>query len=284
MASQGGLSISGVIRLKPPGPQEPSGRILLIDDLAIYRRIVPVRLGPLGRDVDSVGNAEEARAYMLRQRPDLILLDVIMPGTDGLVFCKELKSSPATRSIPVIMLTDLKGNAHERSLEAGADDYMPKRIDDAVLRMRVQLHLHLEQLRRKAVDTPSSPVPASIVLATRSPLPKVQLPAQFSQDGHATRIVDRLEDVALALMPEDRMVILDMELGIEEMHATVSQIRMDPATAGLPVLLLCEKEELAHLLAIEFMVDDVLWKPLKAQVTRHRLQYLMELARRTFGG
>lgn len=263
--------------------QGPTGRILLIDDLALYRRIVPARLGPLGRDVDSVANADEARIYLRKRRPDLILLDVIMPGTDGLDYCRELKADPATRDIPVIMLTDLKGNAHERSLEAGADDYMPKRIDDAVLRMRVQLHMHLEELRKKSKGIPLAPVPASILLATRSPLLKAQLPAQFAQDGHGTRIVDKLEDVTLALMPEDRLVILDMELGIEEMHATVSQIRMDPTTAGLPILLLCEKEELSHLLAIEFMVDDVLWKPLKAQVTRHRLQYLMELARRTFG-
>ena len=265
-----------------PTSQGPAGRILLIDDLAIYRRIVPARLGPLGREVDSVSNAEEARVYMRKRKPDLILLDVIMPGTDGLVFCRELKSDPETRDIPVIMLTDLKGNAHERSLEAGADDYMPKRIDDAVFRMRVQLHMHLEELRKKAKGVPSPPLPSSVLLATRSPLLKAQLPAQFGQDGHTTRMVDKLEDVILALMPEDRLVILDMELGIEGMHATVSQIRMDPTTAGLPILLLCEKEELSHLLAIEFMVDDVLWKPLKAQVTRHRLQYLMELARRTF--
>ena len=57
---------------------------------------------------------------------------------------------------------------------------------------------------------------------------------------------------------------------------------MDPSLAGMAVILLCEKEELGSLLAIEFMIDDVLWKPLKAQVTRHRLQYLLELARRSF--
>ena len=262
--------------------QGSGGKILLVDDLAIYRRIVPARLGPLGREVESVGNAEEARVYLRKRRPGLILLDVIMPGTDGLAYCKELKADPATRDIPVIMLTDLKGNAHERSLEAGADDYMPKRADDAVFRIRVQLHLHLEELRRASGRAASPSAPTSVLLATRSPLLRAQLPAQFAQDGHSTRLVDRLEDVGLAIMPEDRLVILDMELGIEEMHSTLSQVRMDPTTAGLPILLLCEKEELSHLVAIEFMVDDVLWKPMKAQVTRHRVQYLLELARRTF--
>ncbi|MBI4912421.1 MAG: response regulator [Acidobacteria bacterium] len=262
--------------------EKGSGRILLVDDLALYRRVVPARLGALGREVDACANAEEARSYLARRRPELILLDVIMPGTDGLTFCRELKEDPRTRDIPVLMLTDLRGNAHERSLEAGADDYLPKRLDDALFRIRVQLHLHLVDLRRRDGGAPSPSVPAPILVATRSPLLRAQLPAQFSGGGHTTRLVDQLEDVPLALMPEDRLVVMDMELGVEEMHAAVSQIRMEPTTAGLPVLLLCEKEELSHLLAIEFMIDDVLWKPLKAQVTRHRLALLLELARRTF--
>jgi len=243
---------------------------------------VPVRLGALGRDIDAVSNVDEARAYLARRKPELILLDVIMPGVDGLAYCKELKADPNTRDIPVLMLTDLKGNAHERSLEVGADDYMPKRIDDAVFRIRVQLHLHLLELRRRDQGSPASTEPTSILLATRSPLLKAQLPAQFAQDGHSTRIVDRLEDVVLAALPQDRLIVLDMELGIDEMHSAVAQIRMDPGMSGVAILLLCEKEELTSLLAIEFMVDDVLWKPLKAQVTRHRLQYMLELARRSF--
>ena len=259
-----------------------ASRILLVDDLAIYRRLVPVRLGALGRDIDAVCNVDEARADLAKRRPELILLDVIMPGVDGLTYCRELKADPKTRDIPVLMLTDLKGNAHERSLEAGADDYMPKRIDDALFRIRVQLHLHLLELRRRDGGAAVSQEPASILLATRSPLLKVQLPAQFAQDGHSTRIVDKLDDVLLATLPQDRLIVLDMDLGIDEMHSAVAQIRMDPALSGMAVLLLCEKEELNSLLAIEFMVDDVLWKPLKAQVTRHRLQYLLELARRSF--
>lgn len=262
--------------------QGAAGRILLVDDLAIYRRVVPARLGALGRDIDAVANADEARTYLTKRRPELILLDVIMPGVDGLTYCRELKADPKTRDIPVLMLTDLKGNAHDRSIEAGADDYMPKRIDDAVFRIRVQLHLHLQELRHRDGGAKVSSEPASILLATRSPLLRAQLPAQFAQEGHSTRLVDRLEDVVLATLPQDRLVVLDMDLGIDEMHATVAQIRMDPAMSGMAVLLLCEKEELGSLLAIEFMVDDVLWKPLKAQVTRHRLQHLLELAKRSF--
>jgi DNA-binding response OmpR family regulator len=263
-------------------PKGAAGRILLVDDLAIYRRVVPARLGALGRDIDAVANVDEARTYLAKRKPEIVLLDVIMPGVDGFTYCRELKADPKTRDIPVLMLTDLKGNAHERSLEAGADDYMPKRIDDAVFRIRVQLHLHLQELRRRDGGAKASKEPCSILLATKSPLLRAQLPAQFGQDGHSTRMVDKLEDVLLATLPQDRLIILDMDLGIDEMHSAVAQIRMDPSMSGMAIVLLCEKEELTNLLAIEFMVDDVIWKPLKAQVTRHRVEYLLELARRSF--
>jgi two-component system cell cycle response regulator len=259
------------------------GRILLVDDLALFRRLLPVRLGALGREVESVPNVEEARNYLARRHPELILLDVVMPGVDGFVFCRELKADARTRDIPVIMLTDLKANAHDRSLEAGADDYMPKRIDDAVMRVRVQLHMHLMELRRKANGAPSPESPASILLATSSSVLQAQLPAQFAQDGHSTRVVGNASEIVAAVIPQDRLLVMDMDLGLDEMHEVLAELRMDPATAGLPVLLLCGKEQLEDLTAIEFMVDDVLWKPLNAQVNRHRLRYLLELGRRTLG-
>lgn len=260
-----------------------ASRILLVDDLALVRRMIPARLGALGREVDAVASAAEAREYIARQRPDLILLDVIMPGLDGLAFCRELKADAATRGIPVVILTDLAGNAHDRSLDAGAEDYMPKRIDDAVMRIRVQLHMRLVDLRKRAEGRPSTPRPADILLATGSSLLGAQLPAQFATEGHRVRVVEGLGEVVDAIRPEDRLLIVDTALGMEDLHSLLAQVRMEEATAGLPVLLLCEKQELAQLLAIEFMVDDVLWKPLKAAVNRHRLGILLELARRTYG-
>jgi DNA-binding response OmpR family regulator len=260
-----------------------SGRILLVDDLALFRRLLPVRLGALGRAVESVPNVEEARSYLARRRPGLILLDVIMPGVDGFVYCRELKADARTREIPVIMLTDLKANANDRSLEAWADDYMPKRIDDAVMRIRVQLHLHLTDLRKKVDGLPVQIGPSSILLATSSSSLQAQLPAQFLQDGHSTRVVEKAAEIASGVTAQDRLLVLDMDLGMDEMHQVLAELRMDPATAGLPILLLCGKEHLEELTAIEFMVDDVLWKPLNAQVNRHRLRYLLELGWRTLG-
>jgi len=258
-------------------------RILLVDDLALFRRMLPLRLGALGKEVEGVPNVEEARNYLARHLPDLILLDVIMRGVDGFAFCRELKAHPRTQDIPVVMLTDLKANAHDRSLEAGADDYMPKRIDDAVMRVRVQLHMHLQEMRKKSDGAAVALDQASILLATSSSSLQAQLPAQFAQDGHTTRIIGDLATLVAEIRPEDRLLVLDMDFGMGLVHSALSDLRMEPTTAGLPVLILCTKEQLEELTAIEFMVDDVLWKPLNAQVTRHRLRYLLELGFRTLG-
>lgn len=260
-----------------------SGRILLVDDLAMFRRMLPLRLGALGREVESVSNVQEARNFLARRHPELILLDVIMPGVDGFDFCRELKADARTMAIPVVMLTDLKANAHDRSLEAGADDYMPKRIDDAVMRIRVQLHMHLQEMRKRSGGEAISTVQANILLASASSSLRAQLPAQFAQDGHNTRIVSTAASLVSEVRPEDRLLVIDMDLGMEEMHKALSELRMEPTTAGLPIIILCAKEELDQLTAIEFMVDDVLWKPLNAQVNRHRLRYLLELGFRTLG-
>ncbi|MCE1228439.1 MAG: response regulator [Firmicutes bacterium] len=262
---------------------QEQGRILLVDDLALFRRMLPMRLGALGRRVDSVSNAEEARSYLAQERPELILLDVIMPGLGGFEYCKELKAEAATASIPVVMLTDLKANALDRSLEVGADDYMPKRVDDAVLRIRVHLHLRLGHLRQQAQQATVLLEGASILLASTSVSIRAQLAGQLGQEGHTLRTHGSLEGLAQAVQPQDRLLIVDMDLGQDKLHDALGELRMNEATANLPVLLLGSKEQLDHLTALEFMVDDVVWKPLAAQVNRHRLRYLIELGLRTFG-
>jgi two-component system, cell cycle response regulator len=261
--------------------QEGERRILLVDDLALTRRMVPARLGSLGRLVASVPSVTEAKLWLAQRLPDLILLDIVMPGMDGLTFCRELKMDARTRHIPVIILTDLARQAHERSLEAGADDYMPKRVNDALMRIRVKLHLQLTDLRRAAsLATPIRK--ASILVATPAPGIATQLSAQFSVLGHQAHVASTADEILSALRSEDRLLILDEEFGTEAVGAILRAIRMEHDMAGIPIVFLVKKDDMDQLTAIEFMVDDVLWKPLNAPITRHRLSILLELASRLY--
>jgi DNA-binding response OmpR family regulator len=224
-----------------------------------------------------VANVEEARAYLEQKRPDLILLDVILPGMDGFTYCRELKADHGTAAIPVVMLTDLAREAGERSLEAGADDYMPKRIDDSIMRIRVNLHLHLGGLGTRAT-LPAGP--ASILVASASSQLQAQIANQFTRDGHTVRGVETLQELRDNLAPEVRVLVLDLGLGFNASHEFLVELRHTPGIRHLPVLLIASKEEVRHLESLEHLVDDVLWTPLKAKVFGQRLTYMLKLGHR----
>jgi two-component system cell cycle response regulator len=230
--------------------------------------------------VESVGNVEEAREYLASHVPDLILLDVVLPGVDGFTFCRELKADARTRAIPVVMLTALTSQAHDRSLEAGADDFLPKSVSDPLMRIRVRLHLLLAELRRKAGGSLEG-LPASVVVVAPNVTLGAQLAAQFGQDRHTTRTYTSLESLREALSAGDDLLVVDLELGLEPVKETLQILRLDPALARIPILALGTKEQVDALQEIEVMVDDVIWKPLNAGVNRHRFAFLLELARLT---
>jgi putative two-component system response regulator len=87
-------------------------------------------------------NGMIALKIAVKQKPDLILLDINMPGMDGYEVCRELKNDPATRSIPVIFLTaELDQASRQKGLELGAVDYVTKPIDPQILLASVNRHL-----------------------------------------------------------------------------------------------------------------------------------------------
>src|SRR5215510_10795117 len=104
---------------------EPQTRILVVDDDARLRDLLNRYLGEQGFAVRTVSNATEMDRYLARERYDLLILDLMMPGEDGLSICRRLRG--ANDNIPIIMLT-AKGDEVDRivGLEVGADDYLPK--------------------------------------------------------------------------------------------------------------------------------------------------------------
>src|SRR6266567_1300548 len=110
---------------------------------------------------DAARNGEEALATVLREPPDLILLDVMMQGMDGYQVASAIKSNPATRNIPLIMLTALDDrDARMAGLSSGAEDFLTKPLDCAELRVRVRNLLRLksayEELDRRNCEIASA--------------------------------------------------------------------------------------------------------------------------------
>ncbi|MEH6471390.1 MAG: phosphate regulon transcriptional regulator PhoB [Halopseudomonas sp.] len=102
-------------------------RVLIVDDEAPIREMLMLALEMAGYECQDASNAQEAMLYVVDNRPDLILLDWMMPGTSGLELARRLKKDELTAAIPIIMLT-AKGDEDNKvlGLEAGADDYITK--------------------------------------------------------------------------------------------------------------------------------------------------------------
>jgi len=116
-----------------------SARILVVDDIPANVRLLEAKLGSEYFDVLTAPDGFKAIEAAKAEKPDIILLDVMMPGMDGFEVCRRLKADAETAHIPVIMVTALNDQTDRvQGLQAGADDFLTKPVDDVALFARVR--------------------------------------------------------------------------------------------------------------------------------------------------
>lgn len=122
-----------------------SARVLVVDDILPNVKLLEAKLSSEYYDVLTAMNGEEALRRVAEESPDLVLLDVMMPGMDGFEVCTKIKQNPKTAHIPVVMVTALTdSNDRVRGLDAGADDFLSKPINDIALMARVRSLVRLK--------------------------------------------------------------------------------------------------------------------------------------------
>ena len=219
---------------------EQTGHVLVVDDEAPNRLLLRDLLESRGHRVTEAASGEQALAQVAEELPDVVLLDVMMPGLDGFKVCRRLKENPGTAQSPVLMVTSLADRENRlRGIEAGANDFLNKPIDgrDVVLRTRNAVHTKKlydqlqdrnDQLRE--LESMRDSLVHMIVHDMRSPLTAMQgfleLLEMMDGDGlsdngagflrQARDSTDNLIDMVSSLLDVNKMESGEMPLSPEE--------------------------------------------------------------------
>jgi class 3 adenylate cyclase len=130
-----------------------SARILVVDDTPVNVKLLGDLLAVKGYGVSTAANGVEALERIERERPDLVLLDVMMPGLSGYEVCRKVRDNPATAMLPVIMVTALDPvQERVKGIEAGADDFLTKPINQPEMLARVRSLLRVKELWDQLAD------------------------------------------------------------------------------------------------------------------------------------
>lgn len=131
----------------PASQTEPRRKVLIVDDNSTNVELISVQLKPFNYEVTKSYGGEEALEMIRKEPPDLILLDLMMPRMSGYEVCRILKTDPATRLIPIIIVTALRELDDKiKAIELGADDFLMKPFNKLELTTRVRSLLRMKEL------------------------------------------------------------------------------------------------------------------------------------------
>ncbi|SHJ22995.1 diguanylate cyclase [Desulfofundulus thermosubterraneus] len=168
-------------------------RVLLVEDSPLQRKILAGYLAGEGIEVITAADGAEALRIAEQQRPDMILLDVVLPGMDGFEVCRHLKENPGLKDTPVVFITSRQGREDKiRGLECGADDFLFKPVDKRELLIRTRSLLRRKQLMDTLVHQ-----------ASRDPLTGLYNRRQLALDLQRELSRARRYSISLALIMAD---------------------------------------------------------------------------------
>ena len=278
-----------------------SARILVVDDIAINVRLLHAKLTAEYFDVVTAEDGPSALAVMEADPPDIVLLDVMMPGMTGFEVCRRIKADPRWSHIPVVMVTALDlPEDRVQGLDSGADEFLTKPVNDLALFARVRSLVRLKRLvdewrmRQETTQRLGTAVPAPSMAGERGDGARIMLVAEeertvvrvregLQRDSHHFMLAQPEAGVAEQAVNNDvDLLILDLDLKATDALRLASQIRSQERTRHLPLLIMGRQSDTPRLIkGLELGINDYLLKPIDAtellarvrtQIRRRRFQ------------
>jgi putative two-component system response regulator len=228
----------------PNSPTRKRPLILVVDDHSLTRELLTAYLSTAGYDTVEARNGKEALDKLTQHSPDLVLLDIMMPGIDGSEVCKRIKENQQTTLLPVIVVTGLEDfDTRLRLLDLGADDYINKPIDERELLTRVRNHLRIKRLTDHLEDAESIIMLLVRILEAKDPYTR----------GHSERVAEYSQKIAEDIgLEEERLQILHRAALLHD----VGKLGVEDSIIKSPAKLTREELEKVHShpsLGIEFI-------------------------------
>ncbi|MBL8550179.1 MAG: PleD family two-component system response regulator [Hyphomonadaceae bacterium] len=272
-----------------------SARVLIVDDVEANVRLLEAKLTLEYFDVLTASNGEEALRKAERERPDIILLDVMMPGMDGYEVCRRLKASSATRHIPVILVTALDGRSERLlGLDAGAEDFLTKPIDPIQLIARVKslsrLKIVIDELRTReaageqlgAIDERRSA--DALLAAADAPARVLVVDDNQREAALLRRTLAETHNVAVHDEPAgggspDLLIVSVLAKGFDGFRV-IAKMRSAEPTRHLPILAITDPDDPEKTIrALELGAHDVIYRPIDSEELAARVRTLVKRKR-----
>jgi two-component system, cell cycle response regulator len=277
-----------------------TAQILVVDDVPANIKLLEAKLASEYYDVITAKDGFEALKQVKDHKPDLVLLDVMMPGMDGFEACQKMKADPEISHIPVVMVTALSEKADRlKGLEAGADDFITKPINDMALFARVKSLIRiktlLDELRLRdqtssqmginnaSANTFISDVSgAKVLLIDDDAVQAKQILAKLGESYSATWEADADNAVHAAKIGDYDAVLISTLLADADGLRIASQIKSQEETRAVPLLVFVDEDDTrAMFKALEMGINDYLTVPVdknelavrvRTQIRRKRYQ------------
>lgn len=270
-----------------------SARILVVDDQEPNVRLLEARLKAEYFEVVTATNGPDALVAAKSQQPDIVLLDIMMPGMDGFEVCRRLKADTATRHIPVVMVTALDQREDRVSgLECGADDFLTKPVDDLTLFARVRsllrLKVVLDELRTRDSATPEA---CELVEADPEAKPWALVVAGDDRSGahlqsklpssiQSKVVTDPAMAARVAVSGVD-VLLIDLTSPKFDGLRLCARVRSEAATRHVPIIAVVSPDEVERSVrALDLGVSDIIHRPVDAQELNARIR--TQLRRKTY--